>query len=85
MSRAWEPGETEILDYKDEIMSNKELIQKAILAGFDANFCARITASDGKEAVQLPKDTDALDRLEQSVSTLKSAGDEFFHYWLVRA
>lgn len=67
-------------------MSNKELIQKAILAGFDANFCARITARDGEEAVQLPKDTDVLGRLEQSVSTLKSVGgDEFFHYWLVRA
>ena len=66
-------------------MNNKELIQKAIEAGFDAHFCARITARDGEEAVQLPKDIDALGRLEQSVKTLKGTGDEFFHYWLVRA
>ncbi len=67
-------------------MDNKELLKKAVEAEFDSNQCARVTASDSKEAVQLPRDIEALTRLEKTVPTLESIDNEFaFHYWLVRA
>ncbi len=66
-------------------MNNKELLKKAIASGFSRNKCARVTAGDGREAVQLPHDTEALAKLESAVPTLKSVSNEHFHFWLVRA
>ena len=67
-------------------MNNKELLKEAVKAGFDSNQCSRVTAGDGLEAVQLPRNTEALTKLEIAVPTLKSVDNEFaFHFWLVRA
>ncbi len=66
-------------------MNNRELLQKAIEAGFDFEQCARVTASDGKEAVQIPRDLESLGRLEESTPSLESADNSLFHYWVVRA
>lgn len=66
-------------------MNNKELLKEAVKSGFDSNRCARVMAGDGHEAVQLPRDTEALTNLESAVPTLKSVSNEHFHFWLVRA
>lgn len=65
-------------------MKNKKLIKMAVLAGFEEEKCARINDENGEEAVQLPRDIQALERLELLVPTLKSVKTNEFHYWLVR-
>ena len=66
-------------------MKNKELLQKAIDAGFDSERCARVKDKDGEEAVQIPRNTDALSRLEASTPSLASVDNSLFHYWMIRA
>lgn len=64
-------------------MTNEELINIAIGAGFDADQVGLATASDGEPAVILPRDIGALANLESAVPTLVSVEDRF-HQWLVR-
>lgn len=64
-------------------MTNQELIQVAIAAGFDESKVGLATASDGEPAVILPRNIGALEELEATVPTLVSVGDRF-HQWLVR-
>jgi hypothetical protein len=64
-------------------MNNKELVSKAIEAGFCEQKISRVPHYSG-EAVSLPKNMDALKRLEKAVPSLKSVADTF-HYWLVRS
>ncbi|KKM93091.1 hypothetical protein LCGC14_1212020 [marine sediment metagenome] len=66
-------------------MNNKELLKKAIEAGFDYEKCARVRDSNGREAVQMPKDLESLSRLEESVPSLMNVDNSSFHYWMVRA
>lgn len=65
-------------------MTNQELINVAIGAGFDEEKVGLATASDGEQAVILPRDIGALKNLEAAVPTLQSVEDRF-HEWLVRA
>jgi hypothetical protein len=64
-------------------MNNKELVSKAIEAGFCSQKVSRVPHSSG-ESVALPKNIDALKKLEEAVPSLKSVADTF-HYWLVRS
>lgn len=64
-------------------MTNQELINKAIDAGFDQSQVGLATTPDGESAVILPRDIGALEILEAAVPTLESVGDRF-HSWLVR-
>lgn len=65
-------------------MTNQDLLQKAIDAGFDFENSGFTTASDGGEAVLLPRDIESLERLEQEIPALESVENRF-HNYVVRA
>lgn len=63
-------------------MDNEQLLKKAREVGFDFESSGMTTVADGTEAVLLPRDLEALKRLEDVVPTLYSVETRFHHFVL---
>ncbi len=67
-----------------KIMTNKTLVNLAILAGFEENKVGLATAINGEVAVIVPRNIEALENLEKLAPSLREV-EARFHSWLLKA